>query len=551
VAPADNAAGLPLGQQGQAVCDAFTQQKERTLGAVCADTNAYNETSFFWTAMFKSGAMNVSERGKLCGLWCANKTPDCNGNVSVGVRLDSVDAWTDDNYVMRQPRVLQEWTAADGSGGWRGSFYGTLDEHANLTALPTPSELIEQTLGPKRAGASLAGTWLGEGDARLVIAVSQAPDSFYFNASCAWSPGGGLPAPWINQSGTVDAQNSVEFLVNGHTDTGVALTDGQGADLVCWSSGSYWCRAPMCVENATARCTTAKPAPISSYFGMEWITRGGRRIHRHILRAGDDLNWLMLYTGPEAATGLKGGYEWDGRGQYAPTPTSTTHNASSWDPAWGKRPTNNFQVVQWTNITLWPGGPGFYFLNMGACWKDAGTPCDGDITTDVTRYLLFQIPAPGNAANASTRCGPSAAQRALCPQFHRYRNGTLVTLDNPRFPFRAYHSVSKRERDANGDFKCKHDCWSNPCDQDWVRIEPSPEWAEFGFPGTVDEAMSPRKWEMNVGAVTAQMSPLFSGSTPPVLEWTTLNIGPEMMGAPGNTAIWEVAESDVLIEAGS
>ncbi len=226
---------------------------------------------------------------------------------------------------------------------------------------------------------------------------------------------------------------------------------------------------------------------------MEWVTREGLRIHRHILRTGDDLNWLMLYTGPEAATGLKGGYEWDGRGQYAPTPTTTTRNASSWDPAWGNMPTNNFQVVQWTNITLWPGGPDFYFLNMGSCWKDSGISCDGDITTDVTRYLLFQIPAPGSAVNATTRCGPGAAQRALCPPFHLYRNGTLVDLDDPRFPFRAYHSVSPRERDASGGFKCKHDCWSNPCDQDWVRIEPSPEWAEFGFPESDAAAMSPAK----------------------------------------------------------
>jgi hypothetical protein len=125
---------------------------------------------------------------------------------------------------------------------------------------------------------------------------------------------------------------------------------------------------------------------------MEWVTRGGRRIHRHVLRTGSDLGWIMLYPGPEAATGLKGGYEWDGRGQYAPTPLSTTRNASEWQPAWGRMPPNNFQVVQWTNITLWPGGPGFYFLNMGGCWKDAGVECDGDITTDVTRYLLTKYP---------------------------------------------------------------------------------------------------------------------------------------------------------------
>ena len=190
---------------------------------------------------------------------------------------------------------------------------------------------------------------------------------------------------------------------------------------------------------------------------------------------------------------------------------------------------------------------------MGACWKDAGIQCDGDITTDVTRYLLFQIPTASSAGATAARCGPGAAQRALCPPHHRYRNGTVVLLeDSARFPFRAYHSVSTRERDASGGpFRCKHDCWSNPADQDWVRIEPAPEWAEYGFPATVEEAMSPKRFTMDVGAVTAELSAHFSGATPPVLKWTTLNIGPEMMAAPGAMAVWEVAESDVLIEEGS
>jgi hypothetical protein len=566
VTPADNAAGLPLNQQGQAECDSFTEEKERTLGHLCEDTDG-NSTSYFWTAMFKSGAMNISERGSLCGLWCANKTPDCNaaavnhdGVTTTTNPFTEVTSWKDTNYVMRQPRVLQEWTVSDGSGGWRGSFYGTLDEYANLTALPTPSQLIDEALGPNHPGSSLAGTWLGQGDERLVISVTQESQDINFNASCTWAPGtAGLPLPWVNQTGTINAQNRIAFHVSGHLDTGFALGGGEGqsADLVCWSPISWWCRNAAC-DGGNASSLCAQMPNISSYFGMEWVTRGGRSIHRHVLRAGNDLSWLMLYTGPEAATGLKGGYEWDGRGQYSIIPQSTTRNASNWNPSWGKMPSNNFQVIVWTNITLWQGGPGFYFLNMGACWKDAGIECDGDITTDVTRYLLFQIPSPPgikfNGENKTAmRCGPdSEEERALCPPSHRYRNGTIVEItDTARFPFRAYHSVSTRVRDADGGFRCKHDCWSNPCDQDWVRLEPAPEWAEYGFPDTVAAAMSPNKWTMNVGAVTSLTSSLFSGITPPILEWTTLNMGPEMMGSPGVTAIWEVAESDVLIEEGS
>ena len=75
--------------------------------------------------------------------------------------------------------------------------------------------------------------------------------------------------------------------------------------------------------------------------------------------------------------------------------------------------------------------------------------------------------------------------------------------------------------------------------------------ALFVFVVTVAAAMSPQKWLLDVGAVTAQLSSLFSGQTPPILEWTTLNMGPEMQGGPGAVAVWELAESDVLIEEGS
>ena len=154
-------------------------------------------------------------------------------------------------------------------------------------------------------------------------------------------------------------------------------------------------------------------------------------------------------------------------------------------------PPNNFKVEMFVNISTWPGGPGFYFLNAGACWKDDGRQCDGDAdtgnATDVTRYLLFQLPSPSAKESDPDRCGPAPEQRAHCPDSHTYANGTTVLLGHDSFPFRAYHSISPRasaaraQREAaEGGFACKHDCWSNPVDQDWVRIEPSPEWAEFG-----------------------------------------------------------------------
>lgn len=49
---------------------------------------------------------------------------------------------------------------------------------------------------------------------------------------------------------------------------------------------------------------------------------------------------------------------------------------------------------------------------------------------------------------------------------------------DPGYSSHRYHSISihrsaarARAEAAAGGFKCLHDCWSNPDDQDWVRIE--------------------------------------------------------------------------------
>lgn len=580
VSAAANAAGLPMPKQNQSMCDSYTEQKERDLGALCQRQNALGQQTYFWTAMLKSGAMNVSERGRLCGLWCEHKDPPCNPGDRVSQGAGGVvmpwdlsaeaQRLADDDYIMRQPIVVHDWSTPYSSGdvvttagtaGYHGSFYGTYDLSVDPKDLPTPDDVIRHALTPpspagdcSTATCNLRGTWLGgNGDSSLPIVVSQNPGKAGFSASCAWAPGGGRPAPWLNQTGTVASDAAVLIHLEGHTDTGVSLLVGDNTtapQLICWSATSYWCRGAGC-SGASATCAAHPgPANVSSYFGLEWVVRDGKRIFRNVLRTGHDLSWIMLYTGPEAATGGKGGYPWDGRGQYAPVPQSTTLNASTWPASAGKMPTNNFKVTFWTNITAWPGGPGFYFLNHGACWKDDGSQCDGDLGTDVTRYLLFQLPSPSASADDPDRCGPRPEQRGHCPAFHRYRNGTTVLLGDPLFPYRAYHSVPQRGAN-NGGFKCKHDCWSNPCDQDWVRIEPSPEWAEYGYPETVEEAMTPHAWEMDVGAVTAQMSTHFSGTPPPRLFWSTLNVGPEMSAPPGSVAVWELADMDVLIESGS
>ncbi len=49
--------------------------------------------------------------------------------------------------------------------------------------------------------------------------------------------------------------------------------------------------------------------------------------------------------------------------------------------------TPNFIVVITLNVIQGGGADSqFYLIDIGGCWKNNGLPCDGDVTTDVTRY---------------------------------------------------------------------------------------------------------------------------------------------------------------------
>ena len=117
--------------------------------------NALGQPTYFWTLMLKSGAMNVSERGRLCGLWCEKKEPSCNAAPPPPGPPPELP-WLDTNYEMRQPRVEHIRSAPDGSGGWSGAFYGTYDPTAHLPSLPTPAELIDGGGAPAAFGANVS-----------------------------------------------------------------------------------------------------------------------------------------------------------------------------------------------------------------------------------------------------------------------------------------------------------------------------------------------------------------------------------------------------------
>ena len=118
----------------------------------------------------------------------------------------------------------------------------------------------------------------------------------------------------------------------------------------------------------------------------------------------------------------------------------------------------------------------FYLLNMGACWKNDGTACDGNTSTDVTRYLLMET-NPGYDGG----CKPETP--LLCPRLHRFLNGTVVDRNSTSFPYGAYKywcaPPSCGDR-LPGEPTCDPD--SNPMQQTIVKLAPHAEWAAHGFP---------------------------------------------------------------------
>ncbi len=61
----------------------------------------------------------------------------------------------------------------------------------------------------------------------------------------------------------------------------------------------------------------------------------------------------------------------------------------------------------------------FYLPEISGCWKLDGSPCDGDVETDITRYLCF-ITNPAVKAD----CGPKSLN--ACPPYHVRFDGRLV-----------------------------------------------------------------------------------------------------------------------------
>ncbi|KAK3035063.1 hypothetical protein RJ639_034853 [Escallonia herrerae] len=268
-----------------------------------------------------------------------------------------------------------------------------------------------------------------------------------------------------------------------------------------------------------------------SYHSVTWNKELGQGswVFHHILRTSTKYPWLMLYLRSDTTHGFSGGYHYPTRGMSKIIPESP-----------------NFKVRFTLNV-IRGGGPNsqFYLMDMGSCWKNNGQQCDGNVTSDVTRYSEM-ILNPDTPA----WCRPDRVN--LCPPYHTFSNGTRVhRSDAAHYPYNAYHlycSPGNGEHLETPYSLC--DPYSNPQPQEIMQILPHPVWGEYGYPTRRGEGWvgDPRTWELDVGRLSQSLYFYQDPGTPPARrQWSSIDLGTEIYKDPNQVAEWTVSNFDILV----
>ncbi|CAN1243383.1 hypothetical protein LINPERPRIM_LOCUS5668 [Linum perenne] len=208
----------------------------------------------------------------------------------------------------------------------------------------------------------------------------------------------------------------------------------------------------------------------------------------------------------------------------------------------------NFKVRLTLDIKRGGGAKSqFYLIDIGSCWKNDGSPCDGDVLTDVTRYSEMII-------NPETKPWCTPANPSQCPPYHITPNNTKVYRnDTARFPYAAYHLYC-----GPGNAKYLEepvsicDPYSNPQAQELLQLLPHPIWEDYGYPtkpgdGWTDD--SNKSWELDVGALSSRLYFYQDPGSPPARRiWTSIDVGTEIyVSDEDEVAEWSFSDFDVIL----
>ncbi|XP_019169381.1 PREDICTED: uncharacterized protein LOC109165184 [Ipomoea nil] len=268
-----------------------------------------------------------------------------------------------------------------------------------------------------------------------------------------------------------------------------------------------------------------------SFYSVKWEKELGKGswVFHHVLRTSRKYPWLMLYLRSDATRGFSGGYHYPTRGMLKIIPRSP-----------------HFRVRFTLNV-IKGGGPNsqFYLLDMGSCWKNNGKRCDGNVTSDVTRYSEMIL-------NPETPSWCNPGDPKLCPPYHTFPNGTKVHRnDTANYPYQAYHvycAPGNGEHIESPYVPC--DPYSNPQPQEIMQILPHPVWGDYGYPTKQGEGWigDPRTWDLDVGRLSKSLHFYQDpGSVPARRKWTSIDLGTEIYKDPDQEAEWTVTDFNVLI----
>ena len=250
-----------------------------------------------------------------------------------------------------------------------------------------------------------------------------------------------------------------------------------GTGLVGWASGTYdvnasWTPAESAAVSAALDAYTAEwvafrfaevdgggggaqPQPPAllvnkSYIAAVWWKNisSGSTVFLHLQQTSAAAPWLMNYLKIMDVLGVGSGYDWPEAGDmFGPA------------PAYSSRLSVTYTVLQRSK----GGFGGLYVPCHGGCWKLNGQPCDGDLDSDITRYICFIAESGSNGCSA----------KGGCPPFHILSGSgeKVYPNDTARFPYECYSGHC-----APG--AC--DPYSNPGPQELMMLLPCKEWSEHG-----------------------------------------------------------------------
>ncbi|XP_057965194.1 uncharacterized protein LOC131155797 [Malania oleifera] len=355
------------------------------------------------------------------------------------------------------------------------------------------------------------------------------------------------PNPW---------QFWMVMLKNGNFDSKLGLCPKNGMKVPPFSAGNFPCPKVGCMNQPALYHdrtnfsdidrlrgafygTYDLGSPISrsgvgnnSFYEVVWEKNVGTGswVFTHKLKTSRTYPWLMLYLRADATKGYSGGYHYDTRGMLKSLPESP-----------------NFMVKLTLDVKR-GGGPKsqFYLIDMGSCWKNDGSPCDGDVLTDVTRYSEMII-------NPDTPAWCSPSGLANCPPYHITPNNTKIHRnDTANFPYGAYHyycAPGNAQHLEQPYSIC--DPYSNPQAQELVQLLPHPIWAEYGYPTEKGHGWigDPRTWQLNVGGLSSRLYFYQDPGTRPAKRiWTSLDVGTEVfVSDKDEVAEWTLSDFNVLL----